>query len=389
MVEPITKYIILGATGSIGTQALDIIRYNKYELVAFSYGYNTKVALQIIEEFKPQYVSTQDVEGAKLIKSMYPNVTVYTKDEGNNLIASLYPKESVVINALVGSSGLMPTSVAIKTGHDILLANKETLVIGGEIIKKLANENNVRLVPIDSEHSAIYQLLKGQTHKEINKIILTASGGPFRTYNKEQLKNVTVEDALNHPNWKMGSKITIDSATLMNKGFEVIEAYHLFDLNVEQIETIIHPESIVHSMVEFKDYSIFAQMGPSDMHLAINYAINSPEHEECDILKPLDLSSVGSLHFEKLDMEKHQLVKMAYNAIRKGGFYPTVLNATNEVCVELFLNKQISFIDIEEIIINEMNLFDSCQYELDFTIENILKLDQEIKNKIKKMYSCK
>lgn len=389
MVRTSTNYIILGATGSIGTQALDIIRSNNYKLVAFSYGYNTSVAMDIIEEFKPLYVSTKDENGAKLIQAKYPDVVIYTEDNGNNIIASLYPNNATVINALVGSVGLMPTSVAIETGHDVLLANKETLVIGGEIIKTLVKEKGVNLIPIDSEHSAIYQLLKGQTHKEINKVILTASGGPFRTYSKDMLEHVTVEDALKHPNWKMGSKITIDSATLMNKGFEVIEAYHLFDLNINQIETIIHPESIIHSMVEFKDYSIFAQMGPSDMHLAINYAINGPKHVECDILKPLDLSSVGTLHFEKLDLEKYQLVNMAYNVIEKGGFYPTVLNASNEACVELFLNKKISFTDIEKIILNEMSCFDKCKCELEFTIDNILKLDQEIKNKIKNMYECK
>ena len=381
------KFIILGATGSIGTQALDIIRSSNYQLVAFSYGYNTNVALKIIEEFKPLYVSTQDEEGAKLIQTKYPNIVIYTKEEGNNKIASLYPNDAIVINALVGSAGLKPTSIAIETGHNVLLANKETLVIGGEIIKKLVKENNVSLIPIDSEHSAIYQLLKGHNNKEINKIILTASGGPFRTYNKEDLLNVKVEDALNHPNWKMGSKITIDSATLMNKGFEVIEAYHLFGLEVDQIETIIHPESIIHSMVEFKDYSIFAQMGPSDMHLAINYAINGPEHKECDILKPLDLTSVGSLHFEKLDLEKYQLVKMAYTALKKGEFYTTVLNAANEVCVELFLNNKISFVDIERIILEEMSLFASKECLLEFTIDNILHLDQQIKNKIKNKYN--
>lgn len=387
MVNQGSNYIILGATGSIGTQALDIIRYNHYNLVAFSYGFNTSLALKIIEEFKPKYVSTLDLEGEQIIKSTYPDVVVYTGEDGNNKIASLYPHNATVINALVGSSGLKPTSEAIKTGHDVLLANKETLVIGGEIITKLVQEYQVKLIPIDSEHSAIYQLLKGQSKKEINNIILTASGGPFRTYTKEELKNVTVEDALNHPNWKMGNKITIDSATLMNKGFEVIEAYYLFGVDINQIKTIIHPESIIHSMVEFKDYSIFAQMGPSDMHLAINYAINGPEHLECGILKPLDLTKLNALHFEELNLDKYQLVKMAYSSLEKGGFFPTVLNATNEACIDLFLKKAISFLDIEKIIIEEMNWYENNQCEYEFTIDNILLLDQQIKNKIKKMYS--
>ena len=386
MVKVKTNYIILGATGSIGKQSLDIIKYNKDRLVAFSYGYNTKEALKIIEEFKPLYVSTLDEVGAKEIKDKFPNIVIYIGNEGNNKIASLYPNNATVINALVGAAGLKPTSIAIESGHDILLANKETLVIGGEIITKLVKKHHVRLVPIDSEHSAIYQLLQGHSNKEVKNIILTASGGPFRTYTKDDLQKVTVEDALNHPNWKMGNKITIDSATLMNKGFEVMEAYHLFDLRIDQIKTIIHPESIIHSMVEFNDYSIFAQLGTSDMHLAINYAINGPEHQSCDIIKPLDLTKVACLRFEELDLEKYKLVSLAYLALQKGGFYPTVLNATNEVCVELFLKNKIAFTDIEKIILSEFTLFDQENYHQDFTIDYVLELDQMIKTKIRNMY---
>ncbi len=386
MVKKPRNYIILGATGSIGKQSLDIIKYNNDRLVAFSYGYNTKEALKIIDEFKPSYVSTLDEVGAKEIKDKFPDLVIYIGNEGNNKIASLYPSDAIVINALVGAAGLKPTSIAIENGHDILLANKETLVIGGEIITKLAKKYQVKLIPIDSEHSAIYQLLKGHCEKEIKNIILTASGGPFRKYTQDELQNVTVEDALKHPNWKMGNKITIDSATLMNKGFEVIEAYHLFNLNINQIKTIIHPESIIHSMVEFNDYSIFAQLGTSDMHLAINYAINGPEHQSCDIIKPLDLTKVASLHFEELDLEKHKLVSLAYLAIEKGGFYPTVLNATNEICVELFLKKKIKFTDIEKIISSEFSLFDKMNYNQEFTIDQILELDQTIKMKIRNKY---
>ncbi len=379
------NYIILGATGSIGTQALNILRFNNYNLVAFSYGKNTDKAIDIIKEFKPKYVSTNDTLRIKELRSLFPDVVIYEGNVGNNKIASLYKGDAVVINALVGSAGLKPTEIAIKNKNKVLLANKETLVIGGEIIMNLAKENNVEIIPIDSEHSAIYQLLVGHNREEIKRIIITASGGPFRNKEKEELESVSVEDALNHPNWKMGSKITIDSATLMNKGFEVIEAHHLFNLPLDMIDTIIHPESIIHSMVEFKDYSIFAQMGSSDMHLAINYAINGPTHSKCDIIKPLDLTKVSALHFEALDLTKHKLVNLAYEVVKKGSFYPTVLNASNEVAVELFLNKKIKFTDIERIILKEVNSYD--HFNIKFTIDNILKLDKNIKEKLRKIYS--
>lgn len=378
------KYIILGATGSIGTQTIDIIRNNKDSLVAFSYKSNTSKAIEIIEEFNVKYVSVYNEEEKEKLLKRFPNINIYVGDSGNNTIASLFPNEAVVVNALVGASGLEPTEKAILTNHTILLANKETLVIGGEIIMKLAKEKDIKIIPIDSEHSAIYQLLVGHDHKELRKIIITASGGPFRGKDKSELENVKIEDALNHPNWKMGKKITIDSATLMNKGFEVIEAKHLFNLDISQISTIIHPESIIHSMVEFNDNSIFAQMSSSDMHLAINYAMNGPIHKNCDIIKPLDLTKISSLHFEELDLNKYKLVDLAYLAIKKGGFYPTVLNASNEIAVELFLNGRIKFTDIEKIITNEFNSYKLNDEKL--TIKNILALDQEIKEKIKKEY---
>ena len=380
------KYIILGATGSIGTQTLDILRENNYKLVAFSYGSNTEKAIEIIKEFKPECVSCKDERDKEYLEHLFPDLVVYSGNEGNNIIAKLYPGESIVVNALVGSIGLKPTICAIETNHDVLLANKETLVVGGEIVMNLAKEYGVKIIPIDSEHSAIYQLLQGHYNREINKIIITASGGPFRNYSKGDLEHVTLEEALKHPNWVMGKKITIDSATLMNKGFEVIEAYHLFGLDISQIDTIIHPESIIHSMVEFKDHSIFAQMGTSDMHLPINYAINGPIHTSCDIIQPLDFGKVKSLHFEELNLENHQLVKLAYEAIRKGGFYPTILNASNEVAVELFLNKKIRFIDIEKIILNEFNNPKYNNIDMQFNVDNIIKLDKKIKEEIKNNY---
>lgn len=381
------KYIVLGATGSIGTQTLDIIRNDKNTLVAFTYGSNTDRAIEIIKEFNPLYVGVKKESDAEALKKLFPNLNIFYGDDANSEIAKLYPGDSVVVNALVGSVGLLPTIKAIETSHNILLANKETLVIGGEIVMKKAAEYNVKIIPIDSEHSAIYQLLVGHNTEEIKQIIITASGGPFRNKTKEELENVKLEDALKHPNWVMGKKITIDSATLMNKGFEVIEARYLFDLDLDKIKTIIHPESIIHSMVEFKDSSIFAQMGTSDMHLAINYAINGPLHKSCDIIEPLDLTKISGLHFEELNLEKHILVKLAYDSLEKGGIYPTILNASNEVAVELFLNKKINFLDIEKIILEEYN---NPQYiednKSELTIEKILLLDKKIKEKIKNLY---
>ena len=318
------KYIVLGATGSIGTQTLDIIRNDKNSLVAFTYGTNTKKAIEIINEFNPLYVGVKNESDAQTLKELFPNLNIYCGENANSDIAKLYPNDAKVVNALVGSVGLLPTINAIETNHDVLLANKETLVIGGEIVMKKAAEYNVKIIPIDSEHSAIYQLLVGHNKEEVKQIIITASGGPFRKKTKEELINVTLEDALRHPNWIMGKKITIDSATLMNKGFEVIEAKHLFDLELNKIKTIIHPESIIHSMVEFNDSSIFAQLGTSDMHLAINYAINGIIHKTCDIIEPLDLTKISGLHFETLDLEKHTLVKLAYDSIKKGGIYETL-----------------------------------------------------------------
>ena len=274
MVNARVNYIILGATGSIGTQALDIIRINHDRLVAFSYGYNTNKALEIIEEFKPLYVSTLDKTAVEKIHNKYPEIIVYCTEEGNNKIASLYPNEAVVINALVGSAGLKPTSMAIKANHDILLANKETLVIGGEIIKKLSKEHNVKLIPIDSEHSAIYQLLKGQNKKEINKIILTASGGPFRKHSKEELENVKVEDALKHPNWSMGRKITIDSSTLVNKGLEL--RHYLNNIVIEGI--INERDAILNNDKSYRRFNTDLYKRSKEIHTAIGY-IPIKDHE--------------------------------------------------------------------------------------------------------------
>lgn len=348
--------ILLGATGSIGTQTLDIIRNNNdYRLVAFSFGNNVNKAMEIIDEFKPLVVCSLQARDAAAFRIKYPNIEFIYGEIGLQQIVTLDFENPIVVNALVGAAGLMPTMCAIENNRDVYLANKESLVIGGEIIMKKAIEKGVKIIPIDSEHSAIFQLLNGNEKQEIAKLIITASGGSLRDKTKEELENVTKEEALHHPNWKMGEKITIDSATMMNKGFELIEAHYLFDIDIDQIEPVIHKESIIHSMVEFKDGSIFAQMASSDMHLPIQYALEYPHHLENNQIQKLDLTEVGNLHFEKLSYERYPLVKLAIESLKKGKLQCTILNAANEAAVRLFLEEKIKFVDIEKIIINALN----------------------------------
>ena len=276
----------------------------------------------------------------------------------------------------------MPTVIAINSKKDIALANKETLVVAGDIIKSLIKDNNVSLTPIDSEHSAILECLQGENKKDVKRLIITASGGSFRNKTREELVGVTKEMALAHPNWTMGSKITIDSATMMNKGFEVIEAHHLFDIPYEKIDTILHPESIVHSMVEYNDGVIKAAIGSADMHTPIAYALRYPKHEPITN-KPLDLIGL-SLNFKELSFDRYPCLKYAYDAVYKGGIYPAVLNAANEAAVWLFLNDKIEFLDIEKIIYDEINNDKYLSY--DYTLDNIIKVSYMIMNNIKERY---
>ena len=370
---------ILGSTGSIGTQTLDIVRNqpDDFKVVGMSVGStNIELGYQLIEEFKPEIVCFRKKEHMK--EFSYGPILVYG-DEGLNLISeySKYENEWLV-NALVGVSGLLPTVKAIKAGKNIALANKETLVVGGDIINSLIDEYKVSLLPIDSEHSAILECLTGENKQEVNKLIITASGGSFRNLSREQLVNVTVEDALKHPNWKMGPKITIDSATMMNKGFEVIEAYYLFNVDYNKIEVVLHPESIVHSMVEFNDGSIKAELGPTDMHRPIAYALNYPIHQSLNS----NFSMVGlSLNFKELSLDRFPCLGYALEALKKGGLYLAALNASNEAAVYLFLNNKISFLQIEEIICKEINCLD---YERSYnpSLEERLDVSKKIYEKI-------
>ncbi len=365
---------IVGVTGSIGTQTLDIIRQynNEFNLVGIGIGNNIELGKKIIEEFRPKIISIKNKCDLNL--SYQPEI--YYGDEGLLKVASYKTeREMIFVNSLVGISGLLPTVYAIKARKNIALANKETLVVAGDIINFLVKEYNVSLLPIDSEHSAILECLKGENKNDIKNLIITASGGSFRNKTREELINVTKEDALKHPNWSMGNKITIDSATMMNKGFEVIEAHYLFNVPYEKIKTILHKESIVHSMVEFNDGVIKAALGTPDMHIPIAYALRYPNHEK--INGSDDFSLIGkNLHFEELSTERFPCLAYAYLALEKGGIYRAVLNAANEAAVKLFLEDKIPFLKIEEIIYQELS--NDKYKKIEYNIENILNISNKI-----------
>lgn len=379
---------LLGATGSIGTQTLDVIRKNldQFRLITFSAGRNIDLTRSIIEEFKPRYVSVIAQSDALQLADDYPNIEFGYGSEGLETVAT-YDKVSdgdhLVISAVMGSVGLLPTLKAIEMGRDIGIANKETLVTAGHLVMEKVKEYGVKLLPVDSEHSAIYQCLQGEDSKTIKKLIITASGGSFRDYTRDMLKDVTLEQALNHPNWSMGAKITIDSATMMNKGLEVIEAHWLFDMPYEKIETILHRQSIIHSMVEFEDTSIIAHLGTPDMRIPIQFAMSYPERIELKQAKSLNLAEVGTLEFKPMDFERFPCLRMAFEAGKQGGSYPTVLNAANEAAVELFLNKKITFLEIETVVEEALSGHTKIDHP---SLEQILELDQEIRRSILKKY---
>lgn len=352
------EIILLGATGSIGCQVLDVIKdNNEFLLKGISFGNNIKKAIEIIDEFHPQYVCCLNQEDAINLEKKYPDIIFFYGSVGLIDLVEVETKNGVVINAIVGTSGLVPTVKAIEARKDILLANKETLVVAGDLINELVSKYQVNLIPIDSEHSAILQCLNSGKKEEVKKIIITASGGSFRDLKREELNNITLEEACKHPNWSMGTKITIDSSTMVNKGLEVIEAHHLFKIDYSKIETIIHKESIIHSMVEFNDGSVIAQMGNPDMRLPIMYALNYPHHLNNNIIKELNLCEIGSLSFKKMDYERFPLVKVAYEVGKIGGILPLVYNVSNEVAVNLFINGKIKYLDIEKIIIETVEFF--------------------------------
>jgi 1-deoxy-D-xylulose-5-phosphate reductoisomerase len=345
------KISLLGSTGSIGVNTLDVVeRYpEKFQVCALSTGSNVELFATQIRKFKPALAALYDSTKVDVLKELVGDldVEIVSGQEGTVSIAS-FPDADIVVSGVVGSAGLLPALAAIKAGKNLALANKETLVIAGELVLKEAARNNTQIIPIDSEHSAIFQALNGEKIERIKKIILTASGGPFRNFTLKQMESVTVKDALNHPNWSMGAKITIDSSTMMNKGLEYIEAKWLFGPEIP-VEIIVHAQSIIHSMIEFVDTSIIAQMGIPDMRVPIAYALTYPDRYESD-LPSLDLSSIGNLTFEAPDFDRFPCLKLAMDAIEMGQTMPAVLNAANEIAVRAFLDRLITYKDISEII---------------------------------------
>ena len=369
------KIAILGSTGSIGTQTLDIVTQNPDELdvVAMSCGRNLDLFEKQIRQFGPRLVSVGDEALASDLKERISDLDVEITYGMDGLIAvATFNEADTVVTAVVGMIGVQPTIAAINAGKTIALANKETLVTAGHIIMPLAKEKGVSILPVDSEHSAIFQSLNGERQNKISKILLTASGGPFRGRTLDELENVTLEDALKHPNWSMGAKITIDSATMINKGLEVMEAKWLFGVNLNQVEVVVHPQSILHSAVEFMDGAVIGQMGTPDMRLPIFYALFYPKRKTL-YAEPLDLFKVGTLTFEKPDMETFFGLSLAYDAMDAGGNVPTVFNAANEKAVSMFLNNKIKFLEIPEIVSEAMINVDFIENP---TIQQVLETEQ-------------
>ncbi len=345
------KIAILGSTGSIGTQTLEVVRENKdIEVLGLAAGGNITLLEKQIREFSPKIAAVWDEKKAKELREKVADLEVEIVSGMEGLTAvSVMEEVEILVTAVVGMIGIRPTIEAIKAGKDIALANKETLVTAGHLIMPLAKERNVSILPVDSEHSAIFQSLQGNEKKSVHKILLTASGGPFRGKKQEELMGIRVEDALKHPNWTMGQKITIDSSTMVNKGLEVIEAKWLFDVDVDRVQVVVQPQSIIHSMVEYEDGAIIAELGTPDMKLPIQYALYYPQRRYLPGER-IDFWSLGKLEFEKPDMETFYGLKLAYEAGRVGGTLPTVFNAANELAVRQFLNREIKYLEITEII---------------------------------------
>jgi len=368
------KVSILGSTGSIGINALSVIdnHLGEFDVIALSANKNGQLLIEQALKYQPEFVAIVDTETAIIVEDQLSSTNIKVlKGRDGLLELSSYESADLMLNALVGSSGMEPTINALKSKVDVALSNKESLVMAGNIINDIKNNSGAKIFPVDSEHSAIWQCLTGESMEDVNKIILTGSGGPFRTLDRSKFSSITPEQALKHPNWDMGNKITIDSATMMNKGLEVIEAFWLFNISKEMIEIIIHPESIIHSMVEFKDKSIKAQLGLPDMKIPIQYALTFPNHPQSS-WKELSLTEIKSLTFEKPDYKKFPCMRLAFDVLEKEGSAPAVLNVANEQAVYRFLNNEISFNEISHII--EM----ACEqhnYISQPTLDDLLKLE--------------
>jgi len=371
--------IILGSTGSIGTQALEVCRRDGYKVTALAAGSNIELLEKQAREFNPLYVAVFNEEKAKELRIKLADTNVKVLSGVDGVCDTAQTEGDIVLNSIVGIAGLRPTLKAIEAGKTIALANKETLVTGGDIVNKAAKEKNVKILPVDSEHSAIFQSIQGAPEKSVKKIILTASGGPFYGKKRADLENVTVKEALNHPNWSMGAKITIDSASLMNKGLEVIEAVHLFGVKASDIEVVVHRQSIVHSGVELSDGAVIAQLGTPDMRLPIQYALTYPQRSNY-AFERLSLTDIGTLTFEKPDTDTFRCLPLCIEAINKGGLAPTAVNGANEEAVRLFLEGKIKFLQIAELVEKALLAVDNKK---EFDLEDILFADKAARELVK------
>jgi len=375
---------ILGSTGSIGRNTLQVIEHlsDKFNIVGLAAGKNAKLLKKQVEKFKPKVVSLERAEDAQEIMQAYSHLglRVVSGREGAEEIAQIEDND-IVVCAITGINGLLPTLAAVKAGKRVALANKESMVVAGSLLKKEANRTGAEIIPVDSEHSGVFQCLAKENRENIKRIILTASGGPFFRMPKEDIQKITLEEALNHPRWKMGAKVSIDSATLMNKGLELIEAKWLFDLHPQQLEILIHPQSIVHSLVEMKDGSVLAQMSTTDMRIPIQYALTYPQREKAPVAS-LDLSQIQSLDFFEVDTNKFPLIKIARRALKEGGSFPVALNAANEEVVEAFLKKKLRFSEVYDVIREAVEAHNAREVN---SIEEIFQIDREIRIKTRKI----
>ncbi len=376
------KLSVLGSTGSIGTQSLEICEKHGMEIVALAAHSSVELLEEQVRKFSPKYVCIYREDKYAELKQRLSDTSaqVLCGMEGLCRIAEL-EENDIVLNSVVGMVGLLPTLTAINAGKDIALANKETLVAGGELVMKLAAEKGVKIYPIDSEHSAVFQCLQGNKRSQLKNMILTASGGPFYGYTYDQLKNVTKAQALHHPNWEMGNKITIDSATLMNKGLEFIEAKWLFDLRPDQIQIVVHPQSVIHSAVEFNDNAVIAQLGVPDMKIPIQYALLYPERVECPT-KRLSLTDYGTLTFGKPDLETFKCLSTAIKAIERGGAYPCLVNSANEEAVGAFLRDEIEFIQIGEIVSSVLDKFPAAEIR---NYDDVMEADKKARDHVRSL----
>ena len=392
--DKIKDIVLLGATGSIGTQTLEICSNKKIKVKGIAFNNSYEKAIEIIEKYDPICICTSSLSSFEKLKEIYKDKEIVYGDEGFKKIVDYSDN---IVNAITGIAGLKPTIYSLKRGKTIYLANKETLVVAGDLIKREAQEKNVKIIPIDSEHDAIYRLIHNNKlincenkDYKISRLIITASGGAFKNKTREELKDVTIEEALKHPNWSRGKKITIDSQTMVNKALEIIEAYYLFDIDYDKIETIIHPESIIHSMVEYCDGSVEAVMYNPTMLIPIQNALLK-DFENINV-KKLDFNSLKSLTFMKMDFDRFPVIRLAYEVLKKKGFYPVCFNASNEACVDLFLKGKISFLDIEKIILETIKIIETLKVkdkkitELEYNFENILLVHETVIKKIKEVY---